>query len=662
MGAMALRTDRLAPLAALALAASFALPARAQDAAEPEEAPTPPPAVQPKFNLEDLPAPVALGVRVRAIREHIPTRDVLVLVPDASAYLDAVSLWSLNGRFPVLIDDGSDRSRERIARFVRAFRPGRVLRWDGADVMWAQSLKVLEGRITGAVASAWGAETSADLPARWETLGVKPLGAVFASANDPAWTAAVALAAAHGQLLLWLPGHEPAGSLGATLDDVEFASLRGRIDVALQSTGLAYNRVGDELDALTLCLNLPSKVRSDAGPLALTDTIGRPDSGGKWAWTGLIPGDGAQAAYMAMCSIFLSPDEAWLFDGYPNTQQFFPYSAATAASALRERGWQVLLDREPANDRASWRSRARIGVGATLIHVNSSGQRRWFRLMRENTDSADLPDLRRPAMVHFIHSFSAQNLDDPTSLGARWLEHGAYAYVGSVDEPFLSAFVPPATMVRRLSVAMPFAPSTTAEAGRAWKVLYLGDPLAIAGPVSERIPEPPELPGATNIEESMRAAAEQKDLAATVEALVLLGREDDALALTRAAIAQTPDAITPRFAQVMLRPAIRTGDARLITALHARTPKQTREDPVVADMLWLALRPALEGQRVDASALRVLREHERRRLIEDDAADIARAIRRTDGPAAARAYLMETASLIDSERVRKKVLDLAGQY
>src|SRR5690606_22365810 len=118
-------------------------------------------------------------------------------------FLSAVEQWSLERRFPVLIDDGSDEAMENIARFVRAFEPESILRWapeggaPGAGMARRQ-------RVEAAVASAWGADSYDELPQRWSELGFAPPGAVVAAHNDPAWTAALALAAGRGQQIVWV--------------------------------------------------------------------------------------------------------------------------------------------------------------------------------------------------------------------------------------------------------------------------------------------------------------------------------------------------------------------------------------------------------------------------------------------------------------------------
>ena len=51
--------------------------------------------------------------------------------------------------------------------------------------------------------------------------------------------------------------------------------------------------------------------------------------------------------------------------------------------------------------------------------------------------------LTDPAAVVFIHSYSAANPYDASTLAGRWLNQGAFVYYGSVNEPFLTAFRTP---------------------------------------------------------------------------------------------------------------------------------------------------------------------------------------------------------------------------
>jgi len=254
------------------------------------------------------PPSVVVGKRVLATRVQIPRVSTLVIATDTEAYVRAIGEWSLSQRFPVLIDDGTPEARHNIARFVRGYAPEQIVRLSGGGD------EPSVDRIERAAASAWDAEPDEEIKARWSELGFTPPGIVVASETDPAWTAALALAADRGQPIVWLD-HQPR-----SLDRIESeanasawrASLRDRID----GLGWSWDSMGDELDALTVCLSMATKVRIDDRILAMTDYIGRNDDLSSWAVSGMIPGSEAQAAYVAMCSLFLQPRSVWLFDGY----------------------------------------------------------------------------------------------------------------------------------------------------------------------------------------------------------------------------------------------------------------------------------------------------------------------------------------------------------
>lgn len=87
-----------------------------------------------------------------------------------------------------------------------------------------------------------------------------------------------------------------------------------------------------------------------------------------------------------------------------------------------------------------------------------------------------------------IHSWSAAAPDDTNTVAGRWLENGAYAYVGSVNEPFLSAFIPPKLMVDRLKRGAPFLIAARQLESPPWKVATIGDPLMSITTPRPRIP------------------------------------------------------------------------------------------------------------------------------------------------------------------------------
>ena len=70
-------------------------------------------------------------------------------------------------------------------------------------------------------------------------------------------------------------------------------------------------------------MNAPGRVRAGRGEtdhFALTDYRGRLEGkevpGPRWAWVGQVHGGARDAAYRAMCALFLDANNAWVFDGY----------------------------------------------------------------------------------------------------------------------------------------------------------------------------------------------------------------------------------------------------------------------------------------------------------------------------------------------------------
>lgn len=608
--------------------------------------------------LSDLPPEVRLGVRVETARRRLPVARELVLVEEGGAYLDAIGRWSLESRFPVLIDDGSDASRERIARFVRAFEPTRILRWNGDgshNLSEAESMEARAAKIDDVAARAWGAESNDKLFERWRSIGFAPPGAVVASLLDRAWPAAAALAAGRGEPILWLE-EPPGGRLSAVMPEFELAAFDEMLARRLDALHIDWRATGDIIESVTLCLNMPTRIAGPGEvtdePLSLTDRIGRHADTSRWGWSGILFGDESESSWRAMCALFLTPERAWLFDGYDVKPGFDEYDIAPAAEKLSAVGLNVTADGSPHGGDVNWRLRSRLGVDAGFIHVNTSGTRLRFNLNPGRPYASDVPNLWTPAIVHFIHSFSAQNLDDRRSIARLWLDRGAYAYVGSVHEPFLQAFQTPDALVQRLLAPAPLGVAATKETGRVWRLLMIGDPLITLGPPAPEAP-PIELAGASNVEDEMRAALRKGDLVRGLELLQLLGRDGDAARLAGATLNEKPEAVTPDFARSAWRPFLRTGQIdSWIRLLDFMLPRDA-QDPEMGDLLWLALRIHL--QRGDLNAIRLLQSRLRRESFGDDAVDLADALRRRLGDGDARSWLTAIRAQSPEDRARAKI-------
>lgn len=609
-----------------------------------------------------MPPQILLGRRAEVLRLNLKVRPTVVIVPDHDNYVRAIARWSLAERFPVLIDDGSDRAREDIARFVRAFEPKNVLHWSqpglAADDRLPADPADFRLAIETAARLAWGARSPEELDAVWAQTKFTPFGVVVASPADPAWTAALALAAGRGQPIVWLD--TKAASISHFVPEAQAQALDRQLAAALDSLGRPWRALGDDIDALTLCLNHGANIQSDRGRFALTDFLGRTGENQRAVWVGLLPGDEARAAYRAMCALFLQPRSAWLFDGYePNFAP--PYALPPAANALHEAGLDVSTNTPPLGGLSHWRARARWGVAFDFIHVNSSGNSPWFDLTPGRAYASEIPILHRPAMVHFVHSFSAQFAADVNGVAGRWLENGAYCYLGSMDEPFLGAFLPAQAVVARLLSGAPFAAAVRQEDKPVWKLNVFGDPLATMGRPAPRHDEPLSLDGASDLEARMKAALREKNLARGVADLVLLGRDKDAANIARAAFADENRAATPAMARAAVLAAFRTGDKDLFLALFERLAPDQQRDPVLADCLWQALRADIASTE-EARVLNLLRAAIRDTSMVEDAEALAPAIRRLYGAEVVRSMYGTLLARAKDANIKKALSEAGAKY
>jgi hypothetical protein len=80
-----------------------------------------------------------------------------------------------------------------------------------------------------------------------------------------------------------------------------------------------------------------------------------------------------------------------------------------------------------------------------------------------------------------IHSFSAADPLDPSTVAGRWLANGAFAFFGSMNEPFLDAFRIPHVVGDLIAQRWPLVVAARQMAGESrgmpWRLVFLGDPL-----------------------------------------------------------------------------------------------------------------------------------------------------------------------------------------
>jgi len=618
---------KVAAVAALLLA--FPAHAASQAAQPNASAPTAPAKVPPP---QPLPPQLVLGQRLAAQAAAWTPISTVVIVADAVSYCQAIKAWTPTARFPVLIDDGSFESREDLARFVRGFRPKKVVRWTSPDAQGAGAETFAAADVTLAqscIDASWGvvapsaptgtppaSPSPANLAAAWAARSHSPAGAVFISPSDPAWTAGVALAAGRGQPLLELSVRQQVdGYLGMA----EAAKAAADVRAAVAALGLPFDQLGDTIDAVTLCVNAPIKFRPDSvatDMLALTDLVGRSNDtvndNPRWAWCGMIHGTAAGAAYRAMSSLFIQPRSAWLFDGYPDSQGWKEFDATASGALLKKARFDVEVLDTPAQGARDWKARAARPIEGGLITVTTKGNSDFFDLEPGQCKPADVPIVTLPFAVHFTHSWSIERPGDRDTVGGRWLERGAFMYVGSVHEPFLHAFVPTPNFVGRLVSGAPFIASARHEVGpvgaKPWKIATLGDPLFSLLNRSDSNDVAIPLTGAIDIGGSLREDLQAGRFAESIITLTWLGRDADAATLAVKLRTDKPEAFRGPAASAAILPLFRTGQNREVLLAFALAEPKDQRNPALRDAANLAAHPFRESgaDAQLAAALRLL--------------------------------------------------------
>ncbi|MCA9298541.1 MAG: hypothetical protein KDA28_05715, partial [Phycisphaerales bacterium] len=377
------------------------------------------------------PSPVALAERLEKVRMAQTVASMVVITEDPRSYLDAISGWRRDVRYPVLYDDGSALSAQRIGMFVRAFGPDRIVRHVASDTTWAEQEEPRRVLIEEAVCNAWQLESNDTraLLAYFELTNWKSPGIVVSSLRDRAWTGAVATAAGRGLPICWVVA--PRNVNGA-MTEAEADALCSTIEVFCARTNLSWRALGDDLEAIALCLNCPVKIRRDATDdhIATTDRMGRlvsdVDGDGRWAWAGQIIGDESEAAFRAMCALFLTVDRAWLFDGYDDdpSKVWHHWDVTEASRNLALRNIQSTIFDTPNQSLDIWRLAATRPVEGGLLLVNSSGSPTTFNLRPGKGNAGDMPILQIPAAMHIVHSWSAVRPGARLTIAGRLLERG----------------------------------------------------------------------------------------------------------------------------------------------------------------------------------------------------------------------------------------------
>ncbi len=601
-----------------------------------------------------LPWPMLLGARVAALESLLPVVEKVVLVPDEATFLAEISRWSATGRWPVLLEDDL-----HAPRFIRRFAPKRIFRRSSVGDLPIDAA-TRQARSLEAVVRAFGGDPATEnLAGVFEAAGFAPPGVVLTDFTDPAWLAAVALAAGRGQFLEALPGDY--GGVSDRLDPAGLARLDAAIRSALDRTGHPYAATGDAIEAITLCRALPVRANAslpdgrkvsiavrqiDANAdLAVADLLGRNGDGGRYAVASQIFGTAPQCVAAAMSSLFIERSEVWLLNSYREEGDWAMFAMGPLGGLLEQVGYRSrTVEGADGEVETAWLG-FREAAPPDLLVLNSSGDPDRMSLGSDRLGWVqDLPLLDRPLAVQFVHSFSLARPDDPKTLGGAWLREGVYAYVGAVSEPFLASFIPPRFLMERLANMVPFLVAARQIEGAfspPWRVMTYGDPLMLAAPPARhRLPRvtPPAaelVPGSDlrdAAKESLRNAAEEgsaESFRIAMHDLALLGRDEMAVSLWRAAAAKGVGPAVAAWAQAAF---FRLGDLEgFIEAWNADPSPSER----ARTMLWQLANPRLASTE-DAELLMLLQGNLRDPRRDVDLARLVPAMRRVLGGGVAR--------------------------
>jgi len=605
---------------------------------------------------------IKLGVRSHQVSQAFPLVDRVVLVPDAATYVSEIAKWSpANGRWPVLFDETRFASM-----FIRRFKPAEVLRVDSVGAFPATK-REREELLRQAVIASWGGDPSKQsLHDVFEHHRFTPMGVVVTSVDDTAWTAGVALAAGHGQPLLFLDGRfgEDRGIANENL----LGRFVEQLEALVAPLPYSHRALGDDLDAITICRGLAARTRrqlpgnDDMTGFSVTDAIGRNADQSRWAFTGWIFGEEARCAYVAMSSLFLDRTEALLVNTYPNENEWGVYGLHNVEPALSSIGFRTTHYHGSGASADAWSRLLPGGITADVVLFNSKGMREFFDMATGRAYAVDVPVLNTPAAVHFIHSFSMFNPSDTTTVAGRWIAHGAYAYVGSVVEPSLGGFVPPMVITERLMNFVPFLVAVRhwdAPRSNPAKIATYGDPLMLVTR-PEKAAHPRiihERTDGVNLQdrtrELMTAIKDSPTAEAYAEAirnLVLLGKDEIAAELWSHAVqSRLGDAAADQALGALFRLRKRGEFMQAWDRLRSRTELDE-------DMLWHLWSGQMSG--ADEDTLLHLQSAVRAGQPEIDLGRLLPVLERAFGSAHAQRVIDRALESASDENSRKKLREL----
>lgn len=492
--------------------------------------------------------------------------NMVVLVPNDEAFIAAVDGWTDAQFYPVLLADAW-----YAPIFVRAFAPKQVVVWDGEGGKPFDLAKLAEQHNAALAVG----ERRAPLP-----------GLVVIEPDSPQALGGVTLALGRGQPIHLLARPAEAGK--PTTPEV-----LGPFNAAIMEQAIRWQILTmNQWAGLTLAGDYPYIYQAGQGKgdtLAVDDLLGRESRGLRLGVVGRLAPDKVQSVYMAMCSLFLQPRRALLFDDYANRggKTFEAYRLNTAKDVLGAR-YEVELVTGQQTSPAMLRKVTRTGKPFDMIWMNASGQR-YSLDIRGRGVTDDMP-IDAACVYYLVHSFSAQKPWDGNTLAGRALVGGGYWYFGSAHEPYLSAFVLPTGLAHKAMAGTPLAFGARQMPGhplyRPWKLVALGDPLySLRETLAVRV-EPIDLPNTRPADPAKaQGAVEKLTLAAILDPA---GALPAAAACLKQAETLAPDALA-RAAQVVY-------DKGGYRALAALDPATAKRHPISHALVWRSLVGQFDGR------------------------------------------------------------------
>lgn len=527
--------------------------------------------------------------------------DVVVLVPDERAFLEAIRGWTPERFWPILIEDGWFAPM-----FIRAFRPSTV--WRFAPPRDGNSDRVHDDLL------AFVKTLNADLSKTFSQRP-RPPGLVMLDPKSDQRMGGLALAWGRGQ---------PATTAMARTGGHAVVAFEPLLQFNAQLMKSARKwRLNDPETwfAVTLAGPYPYRyevpstaenVSETGGPddpwrlRAVDDLIGRihaSDSGHdvRLAVAGRLTGSPPQSIYQAMCSLFLQPQRMLWVDALSHKEEsaWQRYAMRAAMELLAPRYDGTLLARRDASI-ATVQRHTRPTHAFDMIWINSRGGAKvWHLDVKARTD--DFP-IGHPTAMHVVHSFSMARPWHVDTLAGRAIAGGAYWYFGSISEPFLTAFNRPASMAAKIRAGTPpaFAARQIVGQERAlpWRLMLVGDPLYMLR--AEPAPRDP-MPTVTHAVR-VDPGEDRNDPRHALRTAVLLG-DPGASALAEALLEQA-EILSPDDLILVLGTLYRAGQHAAV----ARVPHRTARTHAMASVLARLSRVITEMARSPADTSRSARE------------------------------------------------------